>query len=121
MSDQSINNPRLIKRLREIVDHVGLDLSGGTVLTEAATGAYVVTPVIAALAGARVTAFTRASRFGMVEEVRRQTTRLADALDLTDRIDVVDHLRHEVIASADIVTNSGHLRPLTAEVVNRMP
>jgi hypothetical protein len=110
----------LIKRLREIVDHVGLDLSGGTVLTEAATGAYVVTPVIAALAGARVTAFTRASRFGMVEEVRRQTTRLADALDLTDRIDVVDHLRHEVIASADIVTNSGHLRPLTAEVVNRM-
>jgi hypothetical protein len=120
MPDQNIDTPQLIGRLREIVDLVGLDLSDITVLTEAATGAYAVTPAIAALAGARVTAFTRASRFGTVEDVRRQTARLANALDLANMIDVVDKLRHHTIASADIVTNSGHLRPLTAEVVNRM-
>lgn len=120
MSDQIIDNPQLIGRLRAIVDQVALDLTGITVLTEAATGAYAVTPVIAALAGARVTAFTRASRFGTVADVRRQTARLADALNLADRIDVVDQLRPQIIASADIVTNSGHLRPLTVDVVDRM-
>lgn len=120
MPDHDLEYPIIIRRLPEIVEDLSLDLSGAAVVTEAATGAYAVTPVIAALAGARVTAYTRASRFGTVEEVRRQTARLAEALNLADRIEVVEQLHRDALASADIVTNSGHLRPLTAELVNRM-
>ena len=39
-------------KIESIVDDLKLDLKGKVVLTEAATGAYVVTPIIAAVAGA---------------------------------------------------------------------
>ena len=66
---------RLARLAREAVDTLGLDLRGRTVYTEAATGAYVVTPVLAALAGARrVTAMTRATPYGSVDDVIAQTT-----------------------------------------------
>lgn len=100
---------------------MALDLSGATVVTEAATGAYVVTPVIAALAGASsVTAVTRSTRYGTVDEVRAQTFELAEFVGVAPRIDVVERLTPDVIGSADIVTNSGHVRPIDATIVSRM-
>ena len=45
---------RLARLVRRAVETMSLDLAGATVLTEAATGAYVVTPVLAALGGAGV-------------------------------------------------------------------
>jgi hypothetical protein len=43
---------RLLEIMRATLARTELDLSGLTILTEAATGAYCVTPVIAALANA---------------------------------------------------------------------
>ena len=40
-------------KILNIIRELDLDLNGKTILTEAATGAYVVTPIIAAAAGAR--------------------------------------------------------------------
>ena len=58
---------RLVRLARASVADMRIDLDDAVVVTEAATGAYAVTPVIAALAGARhVYAFTRATRFGSV-------------------------------------------------------
>src|SRR5690606_1365873 len=55
---------RLVPLMRAAIARCRLDLSGLTVLTEAASGAYVVTPVLAALAGAaRVIAVTRTTRY----------------------------------------------------------
>jgi hypothetical protein len=104
----------LIDKLFKRVEALGLDLRGKTVLTEAASGPYVVTPLLAAIAGARVYAFTRTTRHGTVEEVFGQTRELIKEctrrpLDLT----LIDTLTPEIIAQADIITNSGHLRPLT--------
>lgn len=107
-------------KIRESVERLSLDLHGRRVLTEAATGPYVVTPVIAAFAGADVTALTRSTRYGTVEEVRNQTAEFADRLGVSERIDVVESLTEECIASADIVTNSGHLRPLDAAFISCM-
>jgi len=76
--------------------------------------------VLAAAAGAQVTALTRASRHGSVDEVRRQTYRLAEELGVVGRVRVVDRLSDEQIWLADIVTNSGHLRPLDAAFIERM-
>ncbi len=85
-------------------------------LTEAASGAYVVTPVLAALAGAKVYAFTRTTRYGTVEEIFANTQKLIN--ECTSRkldITLIDTITPEIIAQADIITNSGHLRPLNEE------
>jgi len=99
---------------------LALDLRGLHVLTEGATGVYAVTPVLAAAAGARVTALTRASRHGSVDDVRRQVHELAAELQVADRIEIVESLSAAEIARADLVTNSGHLRPLDAAFVAKM-
>lgn len=101
---------------------MSLDLSGATVLTEAATGAYVVTPVLAALGGAGVVnAVTRSTRFGSVDEVAEQTRELADLLGVEDRIAIHrDGLSQELVEAADIVTNSGHVRPIDARIAGWM-
>lgn len=103
----------VIQKIHEAINRLNLDLSGKTVLTEAATGAYVVTPLIAAMAGARVFAYTRDTRYGTVEDVRRQTLELYHETGRSSEgLQVIDTLTPEIIASADIITNSGHLRPL---------
>lgn len=100
---------KLIKR----IDALELNLSGRTVLTEAASGAYVVTPLLAALAGAKVYAYAKDSRYGTAQEVFALTRSVAaqwagKSLDIT----MIDSLSPDVVAQADIITNSGHLRPL---------
>jgi hypothetical protein len=108
--------PVIKTKIEEAVSRLNLDLSGKVVLTEAATGAYIVTPVIAALAGAEVYAFTRDTRYGSVDDVRKQTNDLLEQFgDRNLSVSIIDSLTPEVIAKADIITNSGHLRPLNSE------
>lgn len=115
--------PRRLARLVErAVDSTELDLSGLRVLTEAATGAYVVTPVIAAVAGAsRVDAVTRTTRYGTVEQVREQTLALAEMLGVADRIRIapVEELPG-LTPTADVMTNSGHVRPIDHTLIESM-
>ncbi len=112
---------RLLRLIRRSVAECGIDLGGATVLTEAATGAYVVTPVIAALAAAgKVHAVTRGTRYGSVQEVVAQTDALAALAGVADRIEIHTEIAPELVGAADIVTNSGHLRPLDASLVGGM-
>lgn len=111
---------RLAKSIERRVEAVELDLHGLSVLTEAATGAYCVTPVIAAFAGAHVTALAKESRYGSVEDVRADVFALANELEVVDRIKIVESIGPEQIGSADIVTNTGHLRPLDGRFVAAM-
>jgi hypothetical protein len=106
--------------IREAVLRTGLDLRGLNVLTEAATGAYGATAVIAAAAGANVHALARPSRYGSVGEIRDWVGALADTGGVADRISIIDEVPRDVWAAADIVTNSGHLRPITAESIGAM-
>ena len=108
----------LAGKVRRVVDELELDLRDRVVLTEAATGPYVVTPALAALAGARVYAFTRPTRYGSVAEVGEETYSLLDALHVSKAsVTVLDTLPPEVVAEADVITNSGHLRPLDESVL----
>ncbi len=111
---------RLARLMREAVDRCRLDLTGRHVLTEAATGAYVSTAVMAAMAGGRVTAYTRATRHGTVAEVRAWTERVAAAAGVRGAVEVVEDLSPALIGTADVVTNSGHLRPLDAAFVGSL-
>ena len=107
---------RLARLVREAVDRCALDLAGRTVLTEAATGAYVVTPVVAAAAGARVVALTADSRYGTAAEVEAATGALARRLGVNDRIEIITRRDPARFAEADVITNSGHVRPIAGEV-----
>lgn len=108
--------------MRERITATSLDLTGLTVLTEAATGAYATTPVIAALAGAeQVWAFTRSSRHGTAAEVAAETMRLAHAAGVRDRLAVIEALPEDLLGTVDIVTNSGHLRPIDAGMIRHLP
>lgn len=110
---------RLRHRLLRKIERLDLRLDGKGVLTEAATGAYAVTPVIAGLAGAQVWALARASIYGSEEAIRREIGELAPR-ELQDRIQIVEDLDEVDLKRVDIVTNSGHLRPLGEKVVGHL-
>ena len=84
---------RVAQSIASRIAALQLDLRGLHVLTEAATGAYAVTPVVAAAAaGASVTALTKSTRYGSVDDVCRQVLSLAAELNLADQIQIVETL-----------------------------
>jgi hypothetical protein len=108
--------------MRAAIDRCGLDLTGLAVLTEAASGAYAVTPVIAAMAGAEhVYAVGRDSPYGRFDDVADNLRNLAAAAGVGDRLTISAEVPTEFSARADIVTNSGHLRPLGRALIERLP
>jgi hypothetical protein len=112
---------RLADLIADAVQRCRLDLSGKVVLTEAATGPYVVTPILAARGGApRVYAMTESTAYGSVEDVAAETFELARLTGVRDRIEIVTGRSPEVVAEADIITNSGHVRPIDREMISWM-
>lgn len=108
--------------VRNAIKKTSLDLTGLTVLTEAATGFYSVTPVIAAEANAeKVFAFTRASEFGSAAEAAEATKMLAQHARLESRIEIIHGDLAASVPHAQIVTNSGHLRPIEAKTIDLLP
>jgi hypothetical protein len=112
---------RLAKLLPQTIAAFHLDLSGLTILTEAASGAYVVTPIIAALAGAhRVVALTGESRYASTDVVIAQTRELASLVGVPAAVEIHTKRSADLFACADIITNLGFLRPIDAAAVEAM-
>ncbi len=108
----------MLESIERRIGILGLDLRGLKVVTEAATGAYASTAVIAALAGAKVHACARhASRHGSAAEAIAATRQLAGQAGVGDRIIFSDVVSAPVLRGCDILTNSGRLRPITADMV----
>jgi hypothetical protein len=105
----------------DLIGRYSLDLSGLRVLTEAASGPYLYTPLLAALAGAEhVFAWTRDSRFGSAADVRADTERVAREWGVMDRIEVTDGRPADQVGVADVITNSGFVRPIDSAMVQAM-
>jgi hypothetical protein len=111
---------RLVRLMSAAIDRCSLDLSGLTVLTEAASGAYIVTPVLAAMAGADVYALAAGTAYASSEEIQKLTVELARLGMVIDRIQLVYSKDPTIVGAADIVTNSGQVRPIDAEMVAHM-
>ena len=112
---------RLVKLIKDVIALLKLDLTGLTVLTEAASGPYVVTPLIAAMAGAhQVLAMTADSRYASATTVVAQTRMLERLCNLDGRVEISTRRRLDWFAQADIVTNLGFVRPIDAEAVGAM-
>lgn len=115
------NPERMVRLIREAIARCRLDLTGKVVLTEAATGAYAVTPVIAAMArAAKIYAVAKTSAYGSCAQAIQETTNLAKTAGVQDKIEYTSRVTASMLGEADIVTNSGHLRPLDAEKIARM-
>lgn len=115
-----LNPRRLVRLMSSVIEHCEMDLSGYTVLTEAANGGYVVTPVLAAMSGADVYALGAATAYGSAEEIQNVTVELAKLAGVADGIQVIRHKEPAYIRAADIITNSGQVRPIDAEMVAHM-
>ena len=116
-----LNPQRLASLVAAAVDRCELDLRGKVVFTEAASGPYVVTPILAARGGAdHVYAITRSTPHGTVDDVIAQTQEVAALAGVPNRIEIVTERSRGIVGHADIVTNSGHVRPLDRELIGWM-
>jgi hypothetical protein len=122
VSDQrpGLDPRRLAGLMNAAIERLGLQLGGYAVLTEAATGAYAVTPVLAALAGARVFALANATRYASADEIQEATLGLARVAGVRDSIELVHEKDPGLLRRVDIVTNSGQVRPIDKAMVSHL-
>lgn len=110
----------MIEKIKRSIKKFNLDLTNKNVLTEAASGNYVVTPIIAALAGAKVIAVTEASKYGTIDEIKEQTYSLAKEFNIEKMIKIVEDKEEIDFKEFDIVTNTGFVRPINKKIIDRL-
>ncbi|MEA4853352.1 MAG: hypothetical protein VB082_03615 [Christensenella sp.] len=116
------DDERAIRLMRQSIKKLGLDLQGMTVLTEAASGSFIVTPLIAALSGARkVYAVVKDTGYGTEAELEAYLQEWKQKLGLSDKTVIPVYDPSAVAGEAQIVTNLRALRPIGKEVIGRMP
>ncbi len=121
LKQKGITNPyRVRKLINESIKFNTLDLTGLIVFTEAASKNYVVTPIIAAKAGAKVYALTSDSQYGKREDIEEFTYIFAEFCGVRDNINVIFEKRKEIINQANIITNLGFVRPIDRSFVDML-
>ena len=115
-----MNKERCRKLVERAVENFQLDLSGLTVLTEAASNNFSFTPLIAARAKAeRVLVLSKDSKYGKGEDVARDVLALARDWGVDGKVVAIP--RHsELVGQADIVTNLGFVRPIDGSFLGRL-
>jgi hypothetical protein len=118
---QGIINPyRVRKLIDEAIRFNNLDLTGLIVFTESASKNYVVTPIMAALAGAKVYAVTSDSPYGKAKDIKEFTYNFAEFCGVKNKIEVVFEKKKEIINQANIITNLGFVRPIDNRFVEML-
>lgn len=111
---------RVIDIIKESIAVLKIDLSGQNVLTEAGSGYFLFTPIIARLAGAeKVFIWTKDSSYGNAKDIYSQFNEVLNILNLpNDFIWALNHRPVEHIQEADIITNLGFVRPINDEFLS---
>jgi hypothetical protein len=122
--NNNILSQRIEKCARGIIGKLELDLQGLTVYTEIGSGNYAWTSIIAGLANAdRVYAYTKASKYGTAEEIARYLDDVTTTLGMDEvrsRIRIVPERIGKHVSEADIITNSGFIRPIDEQMIDMM-
>ena len=116
------NSSRAIRQVKASIAKLQLDLSDQVVLTELGSNNYLLLPLIALLANAdEVIAWTRDCKYFKAEKVVKDFEDMLVQLDYKGKIQIrVNERPIEDIRRADIVTNSGMLRPLNADFLKSL-
>lgn len=114
---------RVERLIKNAIKSFSLDLKEMTVLTEAASGNFVVTPLIAALAGAKeVIAIAKDSRHGSVLEIKDYINLWIEKLNIDKNIIKITDENPSLYANkSNIVTNLGPIRPINHNIINNLP
>ncbi len=108
--------------MRAAIARLELDLSEIAVLTEAASGSFATTSLIAALAGAaHVVALTRDSAYGSANDVADYVGKWANDLNVADRIEITQDRARAGVVGCSLVTNLGFVRPIDAALLAGLP
>jgi len=111
---------RLIRDIQDSFHKFQINLQGKTVLTEAATGNYVCTPIIAAMAGAKVYAIAKESKYGTIDQIENEVSTIAKCLKVEKKISIIKSLNEVNLSGIDIVTNTGFVRPIDKSFIDRL-
>jgi len=105
---------KIFRIIKSVIEKLDLDLSGLNILTEIGSNEYLYLPIIAGLANAnKIYGWTRTTGFGNASENIKKCQKLFSQLDIkVDLVALEDGFEGTHIEEANIITNSGHLRPL---------
>lgn len=114
------NLKRILYEINSALSDLKLNLAGKTVLTEAASGIFSVTPVIACLAGAsKVYALGQDSPYGPFESIKSRIVQLSGLLGADcRRLEIWNKKDFDRYGEIDIVTNLGHVRPIDGKILS---
>lgn len=103
-----------VAKIAKSINKLNLDLSNLKILTEVGSNYYKYTPIIAAMAGAeKVFAWTRDTSYGAADTIIEDCFKILRYCNLEDRVEFFNGRLNEThLTSADIITNSGFIRPL---------
>lgn len=112
------NYERVARLIARAVESFELELDNLTVYTEAATGGFAATAATAVAAGAEsVYALAQDSTYGSATEARNHTSQLTETVGNTDCLICPDEKRQHHLRDADIITNTGFVRPINQRVI----
>lgn len=121
LKNLGLKNPYRVRELiKKAIKKYNLDLNGLTVFTETASNYYVVTPIIAAMAGAKVYAITNDSKYGNKELIKWFTWNFAEFCGVRDKIEIVYEKSKSIVNRANIITNLGFVRPIDRGLIDMM-
>jgi hypothetical protein len=118
----NIDPLRAFRIITRVIESLNLNLKGKTILTEVGSNNYIYTPIIAAIAGAtKVIAWAKDSRYGQADQIIQECTLLARQLNVSNAISFRANIQPiEDIEMADVITNSGALRPIDVDFISHM-
>ncbi|MEY4572815.1 MAG: hypothetical protein RLZ10_2072 [Bacteroidota bacterium] len=111
------NNIRDYKRFEkltsDLASNLDVCLKNNVVLTEVGSNLYLYNPIIPLICGAEyVYAFVKDTYYGKANEIKNSCLEIAEFLGFSDKLEIgLNELNESWINKADIVTNSGMLRP----------
>ncbi len=106
----------MIDKIQKSIQKFDLDLSQKIVLTEAATGDYKATAIIADLSGAkRVYALAKETKYGTIDDIKKGFEPYFQNYPKS-KIKIITAL-DEIEEKVDIVTNSGFVRPINENIL----
>ncbi|UKB80672.1 hypothetical protein [Chryseobacterium sp. MEBOG07] len=106
---------RIKKIITDSIGNLSLNLEGLNVLTEVGSGFFIFTPVIAKMAKAeKIFVVVNDTAYGKGEDIINELKEILKTWNIDDSnfFFSINSVPEHFLQEADIVTNSGHLRPL---------
>ena len=108
------------QKIKSIVDKLKLDLTGLTVLTELASGPYLLNILLIILAGGKAICIGKDSEYGTFKEISNQLEKICNESQMKNILFFKEKCPKNLLNEVDIVTNSGLLRPIDSTIINEL-